>query len=41
MLILILGFGIAAYKGARGLRGEAPTNFTWITPEEFAGSDRS
>ena len=31
MLILIMGFGTAAYKGARGLRGKAPTNFTWIS----------
>jgi hypothetical protein len=40
MLILIVGFGTAAYKGARGLRGEAPTSFTWISPEEFAGRER-
>lgn len=39
MLTLIFGFGAAAYKGARGLRGNAPTRFTWITPDEFAGSD--
>jgi hypothetical protein len=37
MVILILGFGSAAYNGASGLRGEAPSNFTWITPEEFTG----
>jgi len=37
MLTLVCGFGSAAYKGARGLRGEAPTTFTWISPEEFAG----
>jgi hypothetical protein len=41
MLILTAGFGLAAYKGARGLRGKAPTRFTWISPEEFAGSGRS
>jgi hypothetical protein len=37
MLTLISGFGAAAYKGARGLRGEAPEGFTWISPSEFAG----
>ena len=30
MLALIAGFGVAAYKGARGLRGEAPDRVTWI-----------
>jgi len=39
MTALIIVFGMAAYKGARALRGEAPTNFTWITPEEFTGLD--
>ena len=37
MLVLVAGFGAVAYKGARGLRGEAPRNLTWISPEEFAG----
>jgi hypothetical protein len=37
MLILTTGFGAAAYKSARALRGNAPTRFTWISPEEFAG----
>jgi hypothetical protein len=37
-LFLVVGFGTAAYKNARELRGEAPTNFTWISPEEFAGT---
>ena len=37
MLALVVGFGVAAYKGARGLRGEAPKGFTWISPSEFAG----
>ena len=37
MLALIACFGVAAYKGARGLRGEAPDSFTWISPDEFAG----
>ncbi len=39
MLFFIAGFGVAAYKNARALRGEAPTGFTWISAEEFAGSD--
>jgi hypothetical protein len=39
MLFLITGFGAAAYKGARSLRGKAPTRFTWISEDEFAGSD--
>lgn len=38
-IILVAGFGTAAYKTARALRGEPPTRFTWITPEEFAGSE--
>jgi hypothetical protein len=38
MLILVAGFGTAAYKGARGLRGEVATKFPWVSPEEFAGS---
>jgi hypothetical protein len=38
MTALIIGFGAAAYKGAHALRGDAPTTFTWITPEEFTGS---
>jgi hypothetical protein len=37
MLVLVSGFAITAYKGARGLRGSAPKNFTWISAEEFAG----
>jgi hypothetical protein len=40
MLIFTTGFGAAAYKSARALRGKAPTRFTWISPEEFAGSDK-
>jgi len=39
MPVLIAAFGYAAYKGARGFRGEAPARFTWISPEEFAGTD--
>lgn len=38
-LVLTAGFGTAAYKAARALRGKAPTRFTWITPEEFEGSE--
>jgi hypothetical protein len=37
MLALVSGVAIAAYKGARGLRGTAPKNFTWISEEEFTG----
>jgi len=37
MLLLVSGFAITAYKGARGLRGTAPKNFTWISEDEFAG----
>lgn len=38
MLVLIVGFGTAAYKGARSLRGEPPAAFTWISAEEFNGT---
>jgi hypothetical protein len=37
MLVLTSVFAVMAYKGARGLRGRAPKNFTWISEEEFAG----
>ena len=40
MLVLVVAFAAAAYKGARQLRGKAPTSFTWISPEEFAGTDQ-
>jgi hypothetical protein len=40
MLALIVAFATAAYKGARQLRGKAPTSFTWISSEEFAGTDQ-
>jgi hypothetical protein len=39
MLILVAAFAMAAYKGAPQLRGKAPTSFTWISPEEFVGTD--
>ena len=35
--VLVALFGAKAYQNARALRGSAPTQFTWITPEEFAG----
>ena len=38
MLVLILGFGVAAYKGARGLRGDAPKRLSWISADEFEGA---
>ena len=41
MVSLIAAFGYAAYQGARRLRGEPPTSFTWISPEEFAGTDQT
>jgi hypothetical protein len=39
MLLFVLVFGTAGYKGARALRGNAPTKFTWISREEFAGRE--
>jgi hypothetical protein len=37
MLVLIAAFATAAYKWASQLRGKAPTTFTWISADEFAG----
>jgi hypothetical protein len=37
MLVLMVGFGLVAYKHARKLRGAAPTKLTWITGEEYLG----
>jgi hypothetical protein len=37
MVVLVGGFGAAAYKGARALRGEAPTKWAWASKEEFEG----
>jgi hypothetical protein len=37
-LTLMAGFGIAAFRGARALRGEAPKGFTWISTAEFEGN---
>jgi hypothetical protein len=41
MLILMVGFGLAAHRNARQLRGKAPTSLTWISPEEYMGIDPS
>jgi hypothetical protein len=41
ILILAVGFGYMAYKHARHLRGKAPTNFTWISPEEYTGAGQT
>jgi len=38
-IVWAAGFGAVAHKTTRALRGKAPTRFTWITPEEFAGSE--
>ena len=38
MLVLILGLGSAAYRGPRGLRGNAPKKLSWISAEEFEGA---
>ena len=37
MFALITTFGITVYKGARGLRGEMPKSFTWISSTEYSG----
>lgn len=37
IVALTIGFGMAAFRGARSLRGNPPTAFTWITEEEFNG----
>jgi hypothetical protein len=37
MLVLARAATFHRHKGARGLRGSAPKNFTWISVEEFAG----
>jgi hypothetical protein len=37
ILLLMVSFGAAAYRGARSLRGSAPTAFSWITEQEFNG----
>ena len=38
ILILVTGFGITAYKGARSLRGTAPRTWAWVSKEEFEGA---
>jgi hypothetical protein len=35
--VLIAAFGAISYRHARALRGTAPTRFTWISQDEFAG----
>lgn len=37
MGIFIGGFGIAAYRGAHGLRGNAPRTLAWVSESEFEG----
>jgi hypothetical protein len=38
MLLLVIVFAVRAYEGARALRGSAPTQFAWVTPQEFEGT---
>jgi hypothetical protein len=38
ILLLVVGFGLAAYRNARILRGVPPRSFTWITLEEYGVS---
>jgi hypothetical protein len=37
MVALVILFAMWAYRNARGLRGSAPTGFTWVSREEFEG----
>ena len=37
MVVLIGGFGWAAYRNSRSLRGEPPETFAWVSKEEFEG----
>jgi hypothetical protein len=39
--VLMVAFGAISYRHAHALRGGAPRRFTWIPPEEFAGSGES
>lgn len=39
--LFMLLFGTLGFKHAHALRGQAPSRFTWITPEEFAGRPNS
>jgi hypothetical protein len=39
--ILVVVFGAISYRHARALRGIAPTRFTWISQDEFAGTAES
>lgn len=38
MVVLVVAFGAAAWKGARGLRGDAPTRLSWISGKEFSAT---
>jgi hypothetical protein len=40
MPVLMAAFGFFAYRSARSLRGKAPTRFTWISVEEYDGTQR-
>jgi len=40
MVVLMIGFGMVAYKKSRALRGNAPTTMTWLSAEEFEGRER-
>jgi hypothetical protein len=40
MLLLCAGFGYCGFRWAHLLRGGPPQGFTWITPEEFAGTQK-
>jgi hypothetical protein len=37
MLALVSGLALFAYHKARALRGQAPTEFAWVSPGEFEG----
>ncbi len=38
MLLVVIGFAMTAYEHSRALRGNAPTKFAWVSPEEFDGT---
>jgi len=38
MLLLVIVFAVRAYEGAHALRGNAPTNFAWVSRDEFEGT---
>jgi hypothetical protein len=37
MLVLVIGFGALGCWISRNLRGQQPSTFTWVTPDEFYG----